>query len=112
MTRSLPTPVELAILRVLWNHGPSTVRDIHTHLHTKNGYTTILRAVQIMTDKGFVTANKSTYAHVYSATVPASVMLAQLVDDLLQRGFGGDREELLKYVRAASATQRSKESKS
>ena len=105
MSKSIPTPVELAILRVLWSHGPSTVRDIHTHLGTKNGYTTILRAVQIMTEKDFVTPNRSTHAHIYSATAPASETLAQLVDDLLQRGFGGDREEYLKYVQAAGKAQ-------
>ena len=99
MRTSIPTPAELAVLRVLWEQGPSTVRDIHTHLGTKTGYTTVLRTVQTMTDKGFVTPDKSPHAHIFSATAPEPETLVQLMDDLLQRAFGGDREEFLKYAR-------------
>ncbi len=54
MRNVLPTAAELAVLRVIWDRGPATVREIHTHLGGETGYTTVLRTVQNLTEKGFV----------------------------------------------------------
>jgi predicted transcriptional regulator len=102
MRTPIPTPSELAVLGVLWDQGPSTVREIHTRLATENVYTTVLRTVQIMTDKGFVTPDKSTHAHIYSAAAPAAEIRTQLIKDLLDRGFAGDGKEFVKYALAAA----------
>jgi BlaI family penicillinase repressor len=68
-----PTEAELAILRVLWDRGPSTVRDVTDALHAERGtgYTTALKLLQIMTDKGLVRRNESARSHVYEAAAPA-----------------------------------------
>jgi BlaI family penicillinase repressor len=112
MRTSLPTPAELAILRVLWTRGPSTVREIHTQLGTETGYTTVLRTVQTMTEKGLVSPDKTSHAHIFAATAPASEVLAQLLENLLDRGFGGEAGEFLKAARAvAESKDRSREPK-
>jgi len=64
----LPTDFELTILRALWNLGPSTVRELHSHLGGEKAYTTVLSMMQVMTQKGFVVPNKSGTAFVYSVT--------------------------------------------
>ena len=67
-----PTPAELGILRSLWKHGPSTVREVQERLDGERptGYTTVLKLLQIMTDKGLVRRNESERAHVYEAMAP------------------------------------------
>ena len=64
-----PTDAELAILGVLWERGPSTVRDVHDELnrHTPTGYTTVLKLLQIMTEKGLVVRDETQRAHIYEA---------------------------------------------
>jgi predicted transcriptional regulator len=109
MQPSLPNPTEfeLAILRVLWKRGPSTVRDVQAHLGSKKAYTTVLSIMQIMTDKGFIVPDKKQQAFVYSVTVPAQQVQKQLVGDLLARAFGGAAQELV--MQALSAGSASKE---
>ena len=70
--RRQPTPAELEILRVLWEHGPSTVREVHERSSSERptGYTTVLKLLQIMTDKGLVRRDESARAHVYAAALP------------------------------------------
>ena len=72
-TTPKPTVMELAILRVLWERGPATVRDVHQVLDAEKptGYTTVLKLLQIMTVKGMVTRNEEERAHVYEARLPA-----------------------------------------
>ena len=67
-----PTDAELAILRVLWQRGPSTVKDVHKVLDAtkKTGYTTVLKFMQIMVEKGLVSRDESPFAHIYQARVP------------------------------------------
>lgn len=89
-----PTDSELAILRVLWSRGASTVREVHEALPEGSGYTTILKLMQIMTEKGLVVRDESQRAHVYSARLPQEKTQRQLVTDLVDRAFGGSPAQL------------------
>jgi len=101
-----PTEAELTILRVLWEHGPRSVRDIQRILNqTKpTGYTTVLKMLQIMTEKGHVTRDESQRPQVYSARYSQEQTQGQLLRDLLQRAFGGSVKTL---VLQALATRKS-----
>src|SRR6202790_402123 len=92
-----PTASELEILRVLWNRGPSTVREVHDSLSEKKdlGYTTVLKLLQIMTTKGTVRRNETQRAHVYEACQPATETKRPLVGDVLQGVFEGSASELM-----------------
>jgi predicted transcriptional regulator len=92
-----PTDAELAILGVLWRRGPSTVRAVHEELSRDRamGYTTVLKFMQIMTDKGLVTREGSGRAHVYQATQTEEHAQRRMVDDLLDRAFGGSAQKLV-----------------
>lgn len=95
-----PTSTELDILRVLWERGPSTVREVHDVLARSKpiGYTTVLKLLQIMTAKGSVTRNEDSRAHVYEARQPAESTKRQLVGDLLQRAFAGSASDLMLHA--------------
>ncbi len=103
----LPTDAELAILRVLWAHGPSTVREVQSHLDTDQGYTTVLKHLQIMLEKELVTRDESGRAHVYAAAIAEADTQRRLVDDLLDRAFGGSAQQLV--MRALSTEEVSQE---
>jgi predicted transcriptional regulator len=91
-----PTAAELEILRVLWSHGPATVRDVHEALRERRvGYTTVLKLLQIMTEKGLVTRDESERAHVYEARAAQEQTERQLVRDLVDRAFGGSPGRLV-----------------
>jgi len=92
-----PTDAELAILRVLWERGPSTVREVHEALPPgrRVGYTTVLKLLQIMTEKRLVRRDASERAHVYEASAPRAETEGRLVGDLLDRAFGGSAERLV-----------------
>lgn len=89
-----PTDVELGLLRVLWARGPSTVREVHEALQDGSGYTTVLKMMQIMTEKGLVVRDESQRAHVYSARATQEKTQRQLVTDLVDRAFGGSPAQL------------------
>ena len=95
-----PTPAELEILRVLWQHGPRTVREVQEQLHEERptGYTTVLKLLQIMTDKGLVRRDESARSHVYRATRPEADVKRGLVSDLLDRAFGGSAASLVMHA--------------
>src|SRR5687768_1076223 len=101
--RPRPTPAELEILRVLWHRGPSTVREVHEGLDRQRatGYTTVLKLLQIMTEKGIVTRDETERAHVYAARLPEADTQRQLVGDLLDRAFGGSALKLVLHALAA-----------
>jgi BlaI family penicillinase repressor len=103
-----PTPAELEILRRLWKHGPSTVREVQERLDASRptGYTTVLKLLQIMTDKGLVTRNESERAHVYQAMAPEEATQKQLVRDLVDRAFGGSASQLVLHALATRKTSR------
>jgi predicted transcriptional regulator len=92
-----PTDAELAILRVLWERGPSTVRDVHEALKRSRdaGYTSVLKVMQIMHDKGLVARDEAKRSHVYRAAVPREHTQRQIVGDLLERVFGGSARALV-----------------
>ena len=93
-----PTDAELAILRVLWERGPSTVRQVHEVLATRDrptAYTTALKLLQIMTEKGLVRRDESDRTHVYHSRLSEEQTQRQLVRDLLERAFGGSPSKLV-----------------
>jgi predicted transcriptional regulator len=92
-----PTEAELSILGVLWQRGPSTVRQVQQVLNEarKTGYTTVLKFLQIMHEKGMVTRDEKPYAHVYQARLPREQAQRTLVADLLDRAFEGSMSRLL-----------------
>jgi predicted transcriptional regulator len=98
-----PTDAELAILRVLWERGSSTVRQVHEALAATRdtGYTTTLKLMQIMADKGLVTRNETARTHVYAAAAGQKQTQQQLVQDLVDRAFGGSAAALV--LRALSS---------
>jgi len=104
-----PSDGELAILRVLWNLGPATVRDVHTELSKDRdmGYTTVLKLMQIMAEKGLVTRDESARTHVYQAAQGEKPTQTFLVKDLVTRAFGGNAKALV--VRALDAEHATRE---
>lgn len=103
-----PTEVELSILQVLWQHGPGTVREV---LHRFNdgrgseaGYTTVLKMLQIMTEKGLTERDDSRRPQVYRARLSEEQTQRQLVSDLLDRAFGGSAKQLVLQALAARET--------
>ena len=100
-----PTDAELAILRILWERGPSTVRHVHEQLarDRQAAYTTALKLLQIMTEKGLVERDERERTHVYKAKLSEDQTQRQLVRDLLDRAFGGSASKL---VMQALATRR------
>src|SRR3954471_16314359 len=101
-----PTSTELDILRVLWERGPSTVREVHEVLARSKpiGYTTVLKLLQIMAAKGSVRRNEQDRAHVYEACQPAENTKRQLVGDLLQRAFAGSASQLMLHALNGKST--------
>jgi predicted transcriptional regulator len=101
-----PTPAELEILRILWKQGASTVREVQEELEQERptGYTTVLKLMQIMTDKGLVTRDETARAHVYVAKAPEQDTQLQLVHDLLDRAFGGSAIKLVMQALSSAKT--------
>jgi len=99
-----PTDAELAILRVLWERGPSTVRQVHDTLGRERptAYTTALKMLQIMTEKGLVSRDESDRTHVYQARLTEEQTQRQLVGDLLERAFGGSASKLVMQALAST----------
>jgi len=97
-----PTASEFEILRILWSRGPSTVREVYELLSEKKpiGYTSILKLMQIMTEKGLVRRNEDQRAHVYEACEPAETTKQQIAGDVLQRIFEGSARELMVHALA------------
>ena len=92
-----PTDAELAILRVLWKRGPSTVRQVHEELNRTHltVYTTMLKLMQIMHDKGLVRRDESQRAHIYHPVFAEEETQQRLVGDLIERAFGGSTTNLV-----------------
>jgi len=107
--KPLPTDAELAILSVLWKRGPCTVRDVHEALRASQdtGYTTILKLLQFMMQKGLVRRDESQRSHVYRAAVTCDGTQRRLVGDLLDKAFAGSAADLV--MRALSVKPASRE---
>lgn len=97
-----PTEGELELLRILWERGPSTVRDIHQDLNSRRplGYTSVLKLLQIMTDKGLVEREESGKAHIYHPAASQNETQDQLVRDISERLFAGSAAQLAMHALA------------
>jgi predicted transcriptional regulator len=104
-----PTDAELAILRVLWRRGPCTVRDVQAELEKTepHGYTTVLKIMQIMAEKGLVRRDESARAHVYEPSRAEDETQRDLLRDLTDRAFNGSASKLV--MRALSDRKASRE---
>ena len=92
----LPTEAELEILNVLWAAGPATVREVHDALSSKGtGYTTVLKQMQVMAEKGLLARSERFRSHVYTARAAQEKTQRQLAGDLLHRAFGGSAKNLV-----------------
>lgn len=102
-TPTEPTQSELAILAVLWNQGPATVRQVHEQLNPnkQTGYTTTLKLMQIMADKGLVSRNTSARTHIYRAKVTKPATQKRLARRLLDKAFDGSASQLVMGVLAS-----------
>lgn len=98
---SLPTDAELRILRVLWDRGPATVRDVFDALEDDRGYTTVLKFLQIMHEKGLVTRRREGRSHVYAAAIEREPTQRALLRDLAEKAFAGSSDALV--LRALSS---------
>ena len=98
-----PTDAELEILKVLWRRGPCTVREVFDSLSEskQTGYTTVLKLMQIMAEKGLVRRDESERAHRYEAAIPEEETQRQLVGDLLRRAFDGSAKRLVMQALSA-----------
>jgi BlaI family transcriptional regulator, penicillinase repressor len=103
-----PTDAELEILTVLWSRGATTVREVHETISARKPtqYTTVLKTMQIMAEKGLVSRDETQRAHIYEAAKPREWTQQQLAGDLLQRAFNGSARSLM--VGALSARKASK----
>jgi predicted transcriptional regulator len=95
MALPLPTDAELDILNALWRLGPATVREVHEALGKDSGYTTTLKQMQLMTDKGLLKRSERFRSHVYEAAEPKEQTQKKIAGDLLKRAFDGSAKSLL-----------------
>lgn len=104
-SKQRPTEKELMILQVLWAKGPSTVRQVNAEISKKykTGYTTTLKLMQIMTEKGLLVRDDTMFKHVYKPTVSEEKTEKQIVGDLMDRVFAGSAEKLV--MRALATKQ-------
>jgi BlaI family transcriptional regulator, penicillinase repressor len=105
--RRKPTDAELGILRVLWTRGPSTVRQVAEHMGRETGYTTVLKLLQIMTEKRLVTRDESSRTHIYAPASTQEQTERQIVSDLVDRVFEGSAAKLV--LQALAGTKASPE---
>ena len=95
-----PTDAEVEILKILWQRGLATVREVHEALPRARPtrYTTTLKLMQVMTEKGLVSRDESQRAHIYQPKLPRDQTLRQLTRHLLERAFGGSAERLVMHA--------------
>ena len=103
---ALPTASELDILAVLWKLGMATVREVHDELRKDNAYTTTLKQIQLMTEKGLLVRSERFGSHVYEVGVPREQTQQQIAGDLLKRAFGGSARSLVMGALAAQPASR------
>jgi predicted transcriptional regulator len=98
-----PTEAELSILRILWDREQATVREVHDAMPGDRpvGYTTVLKLLQIMAEKGLVIRDERQRSHVYRSAIGESATQKQLISDLLDRAFGGSARKLVLHALAA-----------
>ncbi|MFO1440647.1 MAG: BlaI/MecI/CopY family transcriptional regulator [Verrucomicrobiaceae bacterium] len=96
-TSKMPTEAEMEILQILWERGPSTVREVHEIVNEPRGtaYTTTLKVMQVMHEKGLVTRDDSERSHRFSAAIEREKTRQSMLKQLIDRVFGGSTEELV-----------------
>jgi len=101
--RLKPTNSEIGILQVLWGRGPGTVREVHDELAKTReiGYTTVLKLMQIMLEKGLLTRDEQVRGHVYRPTEAQDSAKRNLAGDLIDRAFGGSAHDLVMHALTA-----------
>ena len=101
-----PTKLELRILKALWDSGPSSVRDVQAVLNAEKptGYTTVLKMLQIMTEKGLVHRDEAVRPQRYRAKAPQAQTQRQLLRDLIQRAYGGSVKALVMQALGTTRT--------
>jgi BlaI family transcriptional regulator, penicillinase repressor len=92
---SAPSDAELGILTVLWRCGPSTVREVHQTLAKGTGYTSTLKQMQVMYEKGLLLRTERYRSHIYESAVSKEEAQARLAGDLLHRAFEGSAKDLV-----------------
>ena len=104
--RAQPTKLELTILKALWEAGPSSVRDVRKILDASQptGYTTVLKMLQIMTDKGLVERDETVRPQIYRAKASQAQTQRQMLRDLIQRAYGGSVKALVMQALGTSKT--------
>ena len=102
----LPTDAELDILAALWRLGPATVRDVHEALGKDSGYTTTLKQMQLMTEKGLLTRSERFRSHVYRPSTPKEQTQRRIAGELLHRAFDGSAKSLLLGALESKAASR------
>lgn len=105
-SKTVPTSSELNLLNILWRIEPATVKQIHEHVSkTQNtGYTTVLKTLQIMHEKGLVTRDESNRAHKYTATYTEEQTQTSLLSDMMHKAFGGSKYNLVVRALGDKAT--------
>jgi BlaI family penicillinase repressor len=106
MPLPLPTAAELDILAVIWRLGPATVREVHDALAKDNGYTTTLKQMQLMVEKGLLKRSERFRSHVYEAGAPKERTQQQVAGDLLKRAFDGSASSLVLGALSAQPASR------
>lgn len=101
-----PTPAELEILQVLWRKGPATVRAVHEELGAETGYTTILKLMQIMIEKGLLKRDTAERSHTYEPAIPEEQTQKRLVHDLIEKAFRGSARALVLQALSSRKTSR------
>jgi predicted transcriptional regulator len=102
----LPTDAEIGILAVLWRRGASTVREVHDALGKDSGYTTTLKLMQLMLEKGLVVRNERYRSHLYEACAPKEQTQRQIAGDVIKRAFDGSAKSLVLGALAAQPASR------
>lgn len=92
--KPIPTDAELQILQVLWKRAPASVREVYEALGASSGYTTVLKTMQIMTEKGLVTRDESNRSHLYRPAVQAAPTERKLINELVHKAFDGSAARL------------------
>lgn len=92
-----PTDKEMSILRIIWDKGEATVREVHDEMnkHRQVGYTTTLKLMQIMVEKGLLDRDESAFKHVYRSAVSEEKTQSQVVSSMMDKVFGGSAEKLV-----------------
>jgi predicted transcriptional regulator len=98
-----PSGAELDVLNVLWRRGPLTVRDVHAEISQQRdvGYTTVLKTMQIMAEKGLVRRDESSRSHVYIPVAKETQVKQRLITDLLDKAFAGSAADLVAHALGA-----------